>query len=322
MATAGSATQATIDVAGRSSNEVAHVVAAAVATEGTYTVAPAGPGAVQLVRTYRPTWAIAAGVLGLLFFGLGILFFLVRKTEVCTLKVVDGPTGAVLTVTGTLAATTRDAVLAALSRGENGAQSASPASSASPLPTPAPVVRSAPAASESAPTGAPRVGIPAPSAELAPPTGTSVPLPAPLPLGAAAAHQRLADRDAIDFTVHRPTAVQGPSRGYVLRLPDGRSLPLVGTTLLGRDPASAGGAGPSPTLVALADPSFQVSKTHAAVRVAAGGVQVEDLHSTNGTVIAEPTGTRTTLRGGQVAAISPGSILELGGLRIEVVTGA
>lgn len=323
MARAGSSTHATVDVAGCSSVEVGERVGAAVRSDGSYTVAPTGPETFHLVRTYRPIWAIVLGVLGTAFFGLGILLFLVRKTESCTLKVVNGPTGAVLTITGALLPTTLTALREALDRSATAAPQ--PATRVS-LTAPA----GSPVAGLAAPEMTPPVGLPArglpsppalttpagrPVAGLAPPVSTAASMP-PHSVPSVAA----AGEPDVEHTVHRATAPAAGGGGYWVRLPEGRVVSLVGTTLLGRDPAPPPGEA-APTLIPLADPSMQVSKTHLALRVLGGALLVEDLHSTNGTVINEPSGWRMALSGGESAPVKPGAFLELGGVRIEVGAG-
>ena len=39
------------------------------------------PGSIVVIRQYTPGWAIVLGILGLIVFLLGLLFFLVKKTE-------------------------------------------------------------------------------------------------------------------------------------------------------------------------------------------------------------------------------------------------
>src|SRR5581483_4202962 len=69
---------------------------------GGYRSAQLGPDAHQFVRVYRPTWALVLGVLLLPAFGLGILLFFVHRTESCAVTIVEGPTGAVVTISGRL----------------------------------------------------------------------------------------------------------------------------------------------------------------------------------------------------------------------------
>jgi len=52
------------------------------------------------VRTYRPTWAVALGILLIPAFGLGLLLFLVRSRDHCNVVIEDGPYGVVALVSG------------------------------------------------------------------------------------------------------------------------------------------------------------------------------------------------------------------------------
>ena len=45
------------------------------------------PGLITITRRFRPVWAKVLGIIGLILMGLGILFFLVKKTEVLTISV-------------------------------------------------------------------------------------------------------------------------------------------------------------------------------------------------------------------------------------------
>ena len=44
------------------------------------------PGIVVVIHKYRPGWAIVLGIIGLLFFLLGALFFLVKNTDVLSVS--------------------------------------------------------------------------------------------------------------------------------------------------------------------------------------------------------------------------------------------
>lgn len=91
-----------VDVAGRSAVEVGEVLQSVLAEDGGHQFAMSGPTSFRLVRTYRPTWATVAGITTFLVCGLGLLFLFVKRTETCVLTVVDGPTGATLTLSGTI----------------------------------------------------------------------------------------------------------------------------------------------------------------------------------------------------------------------------
>ena len=47
----------------------------------------AGPHTLILTRRYTPTWAIVVGIIGILFFLIGLLAFFVKQTETLTVTV-------------------------------------------------------------------------------------------------------------------------------------------------------------------------------------------------------------------------------------------
>ncbi|MDL5350824.1 FHA domain-containing protein [Microbacterium sp. zg-YB36] len=101
-----------------------------------------------------------------------------------------------------------------------------------------------------------------------------------------------------------------PDLGAVL-LPDGRSIPLQGTVLIGRSPRADRTAGDAiPTLVSIDD--RDVSRTHVRIHVEGWQVLLEDLGSTNGTVFtAVGTGPRR-VRPGEPVLVTDGAVAELG----------
>lgn len=105
----------------------------------------------------------------------------------------------------------------------------------------------------------------------------------------------------------------GPANGphVVLRLSDGRRLPLRGMTLLGRHPQ------PAPDeiitdLVAFDDPRRTVSKTHLLVGMDARSLYVQDRHSTNGTIVTLGDGQQILCAPGQTIRVPPGATVTLG----------
>jgi hypothetical protein len=86
-------------------------------------------------------------------------------------------------------------------------------------------------------------------------------------------------------------------------------VPLAAGVVIGRSPQAPSG---KPDAVPIAYPDNEMSKTHAFVELADSGITVTDLHSTNGTavanngnlVICEP-GQRVTM--GATATIHAGS---------------
>ena len=96
----------------------------------------------------------------------------------------------------------------------------------------------------------------------------------------------------------------------VLRVTDGSEAPVDRTVLVGRAPAERG---PGPVrLLTVPSPSHDISRTHLQVAIEDWQVLVTDLHSTNGTLLVDPTGTsRRSLPPGQPVAVELGSVLEL-----------
>lgn len=91
-------------------------------------------------------------------------------------------------------------------------------------------------------------------------------------------------------------------RPMALRLSDGTTVPLVAArVLLGRSPVP--GAYPDAQLVAIPDPTRQLSSTHALLEYRTTGWQITDLHSTNGTALGE--GARAQIAAPGVAYLAP-----------------
>lgn len=105
-----------------------------------------------------------------------------------------------------------------------------------------------------------------------------------------------------------------------IRLADGRTVPIDGTIIVGRSPrVERTGADGIPALLALGDASGDISRNHLRVTVEGWTVLVEDLGSTNGTVLTDAAGSRR-LRPGEPAIVSDGAVADLGGgvvLRFE-----
>lgn len=93
-----------------------------------------------------------------------------------------------------------------------------------------------------------------------------------------------AEQEDLDHTRLRVTPSQVGGSGWLAELDDGRTLPLDGPVLLGRDP-SARPEEPAAIPVPVADEGRSVSKTHLLLDAGPGGVQVTDRHSTNGVVV-------------------------------------
>lgn len=98
-------------------------------------------------------------------------------------------------------------------------------------------------------------------------------------------HVRPDDED-VDATRR---AGAGAGVRWEMELPDGRKVQIRETVVVGRNPSPPLDA-PTADSVSLVDHTKSVSKTHAMLQVRDGMVWITDLHSTNGTVLTNPTG--------------------------------
>ena len=74
--------------------------------------------------------------------------------------------------------------------------------------------------------------------------------------------------------------MSSPPTGCALRLDTGELISLATPVVLGRNPDPQGH--PGARAVPVADDSRSLSKTHLTVRPVAGGLEITDCHSTNG----------------------------------------
>lgn len=108
--------------------------------------------------------------------------------------------------------------------------------------------------------------------------------------------------------------------GLRLHFDDGASLDVPELGLVGRDP-EPGPDESTALLIALADPSMQLSKTHAAFGLdERGGLWVLDRGSTNGTSATTPAG-ELELSPGERTSIPLGSTVAVGGRTFRVTRG-
>lgn len=147
------------------------------------------------------------------------------------------------------------------------------------------------------PAAAPAVPEPAPVAPASPP-GPPPAEPVPSPPAAPV------------------TAESTVVRSLALVLPDGTRCPVGAAVVLGRDPV-APAEHPHARAVAVVDPAKSVSKTHALVVATPQGVEVHDLHSTNGVSVTRGD-EREELAAGARAAVGAGDRLGLGLLELAV----
>ena len=264
------------------------------ANECGYTVGATGPGAYRLARARRK-----------MVFG--------KQTESVIATVFEDRTGTKVRLVGSV----DDAVIAQLTDGTPSRSTAPPATpttsrppSESSLPVvgtplPAPPPNRTPV---SPPTAAP------PLADTAPPTGRPVsPAVPPAPGLITGLPGGSADLpDDIDRTIARPARSGAPQ----LLLPDGRTIALATPVVIGRDPDASRGPDGA-TGVAVDDRS--VSKTHLAVALVAGRVEVTDLHSTNGTSVSGAAGGGDApCESGVPTAVAAGSVIVAGDVRLVV----
>lgn len=72
-------------------------------------------------------------------------------------------------------------------------------------------------------------------------------------------------------------------------------------------------------LVGVDDPGRLVSKNHLAVRCRDGALWLEDLSSTNGTVVAHGSSGEILVRPGSPVRLLPGSVVTFGDHQFEVI---
>ncbi|MFI8631015.1 RDD family protein [Microbacterium sp. NPDC077663] len=113
-----------------------------------------------------------------------------------------------------------------------------------------------------------------------------------------------------------PASETPPAARIGLRFDTGETVPVTGPLLIGRDPdpASAPGAEPHRLL----DESRSLSKTHALLTPTAGGLEVVDRGSTNGSAVVRA-GVETTAVAGVALPAAVGDTVRLGDRLAEVV---
>lgn len=149
------------------------------------------------------------------------------------------------------------------------------------------------------------------------PAESAAPVPADPPAGAPE-QPTVASVPGSDDVDRTRLAAPSEREVPVLLLPDGERLEVRGEGVLGRNPAVPVGEEVT-HLVPLADPSRSVSKTHLGFGPDAVGLWVKDLHSTNGTAVVSPDGSRTLLEPGRMVHVMPGDVVLVGDVEIEVV---
>ncbi len=104
--------------AGIASSRAAEIVIAG-ATSAGFSVSAVGPTQYRMSRTYRASWVVPAAVVGVVFFGLGLLLLLLvpKRNETCLATVHEGPRGVTVRLSGVLPETAIERIRADLTRG-------------------------------------------------------------------------------------------------------------------------------------------------------------------------------------------------------------
>ena len=176
-----------------------------------------------------------------------------------------------------------------------------PISTPDPTPPSSPAVASGPLASVP-----PADPTPLSSAAMASGPGTD-PGPAAHPVVSASSPSAARGR-------HRHT--EDPRANRLVPLTGGAPIKLESTTVVGRDPDNISDY-PGAACVSLNDVTRSISKTHAALALAPGGLWITDLHSTNGTRIEEE-GHVTVARPGESIPVPTGATIVLGSAAYRV----
>jgi hypothetical protein len=149
----------------------------------------------------------------------------------------------------------------------------------------------------SAVVGGPAAGTVAVEGELPPQAAATTPESAPTAPPAATASPTAGPPAATAPPTAGPPAPGTPPTA-VITFDDGTRYRLSGTGLIGRDPAPTAGE-TAAALLAVADTTSSVSKTHAAYGIDEHGFWIMDRGSTNGTEIHDQQGAVTVLAPGE-----------------------
>lgn len=103
----------------------------------------------------------------------------------------------------------------------------------------------------------------------------------------------------------------------MLRAPDGVLHVIERLTLVGRAPHGDD----DPQIIRVQSPNQDISRTHLSVLPSAGGLELTDERSTNGTIITMPDGNRYSLTPGSATFVQEGTRIDLGdGQVLDVLT--
>ena len=169
----------------------------------------------------------------------------------------------------------------------------------------------------------------APAAEASPPVADSSPRQSrstrsprhavsPPAAGSAAEAPASAGPGSLDETriIERVSGSREPAT-VRLMFDDGVTHGLRGTVVLGRNPV-VDPSWPSAVPMPVADLQKSVSKTHVALTLMPGGVRVDDLRSTNGTIVVSPDGQPVPVQPNHPVLATDGASVVFGGRRVRV----
>lgn len=301
-------------VRGFSASEMRVRVQEALEADTNYSVSVLGNDRLRLARSFHPNWAIVLTVLTAPLVGLGLLFLLIKRTESCDVVVVDGPTSAVLTVTGRLLPTTAATLQEVSQRdprgGPRATQSDSIPAASTRRSTPAPPPRVA----------APPSGVRTEHSLLAPPPKIDEPAGKRWATTVQVGRERSDPTESSDDSTRCPEDATRARGAQPVRRPVG--LCINGSTAIdllpgrpvyvGRDPSGDGDC------IALGDGDLRVSKTHLRVWLDGTEVRFVDLHSTNGSVLIAPGGVELRATPGEANVLQAGSVVRFGDQVLEV----
>lgn len=168
-----------------------------------------------------------------------------------------------------------------------------------------------------------------PAAEASPPVADSSPRQprstrsprhavSPPAAGSAAEAPASAGPGSLDETriIERVSCSREPAT-VRLMFDDGVTHVLRGTVVLGRNPV-VDPSWPSAVPMPVADLQKSVSKTHVALTLMPGGVRVDDLRSTNGTIVVSPDGQPVPVQPNHPVLATDGASVVFGGRRVRV----
>lgn len=288
----------TLRAVGMGAESVSELIVSSLGDRPGLTVREVAPGRISVARTRRPRWAVIACACTFWLGGLGFLFLLVRQTEAGEITVSDGPQGCVVVLPSVLVGPVGEQLAAELrdpfGTAAGGSERAGRRRSTGPEL----------AADDGAVDGLDertvvRRDLPPPPASPVPPMpGPAVP---PDPTGPTQSSQRSA----------------GPV--LVLRFDAGTLSVRAGEqVILGREPSG----GQAHRVEVVPGDASTVSKAHLLVSFDGSVATVEDLGSTNGSVLLRGEDQRP-LEPNVATSVRPGDRVELGsvGCSVELVPG-